>query len=174
MAFSGIVACLAAAFQDVLIAEPAANPAGYLGLWTGAAILSMFVTGIAMVLYCRRSTRRYRGPMRFWPSSEFFLSVIAGGLVTFVLYHQVHVALWMLPGLWSIFFSLGIFASYRLLPKATFWVGVFYMMAGVLSLVWATGDFGFLPVGHGRAVRRGSVPLRRHSVLDPGRKTDDD
>ena len=51
----------------------------------------------------------------------------------------------MLPGLWSIFFSLGIFASYRLLPKATFWIGVFYMAAGVLCLLWARSDFEFWP-----------------------------
>jgi hypothetical protein len=51
----------------------------------------------------------------------------------------------MLPGLWSIFFSLGIFASYRLLPKATFWIGVFYMMAGILGLLWARDAFAFSP-----------------------------
>ena len=51
----------------------------------------------------------------------------------------------MLPGLWSVFFSLGIFASYRLLPKATFWIGVFYMTAGVLCLLWARDDFAFSP-----------------------------
>src|SRR5205809_239515 len=37
------------------------------------------------------------------------------------------------------------FASYRLLPKATFWVGVFYMTAGVLCLLLARGDFAFSP-----------------------------
>ena len=39
--------------------------------------------------------------------------------------------LWMLPGLWSILFSLGIFASYRLLPRETFWLAVYYLAAGV-------------------------------------------
>jgi hypothetical protein len=45
--------------------------------------------------------------------------VVAGGMVAFVLWNHAQESLWMLPGLWSIFFSLGIFASYRLLPKAT-------------------------------------------------------
>jgi hypothetical protein len=76
---------------------------------------------------------------------QFLPSVVAGGLVTFVLFQQVPSALWMLPGLWSMFFSLGIFASYRLLPRATFWIGVFYMTAGVLCLLWARNDFAFSP-----------------------------
>ena len=79
------------------------------------------------------------------PAPIAAVRVVAGGLVTFVLFQQVPDALWMLPGLWSMFFSLGIFASYRLLPRATFWVGVFYMTAGVLCLLWARNDFAFSP-----------------------------
>jgi hypothetical protein len=145
VAFSGLVACLAASLQDVLIPEPADSPFAYLGLWVGAAVLSMIVTGVAMILYCRKSTSSLSRPNSILAVGQFLPSVVAGGLVTFVLMQQVPDAMWMLPGLWSIFFSLGIFASFRLLPKATFWVGVFYMLAGVLCLVWARGDFAFSP-----------------------------
>jgi hypothetical protein len=31
------------------------------------------------------------------------------------------------------------------LPKATFWIGVFYMTAGVLCLLWARDSFAFSP-----------------------------
>jgi hypothetical protein len=145
VAFSGFVACLAAALQDTLIPEPARNQAAYLGLWIGAALLSMCVTGVAMIFYCRKSTHPLSRPNTILAVGQFLPSVIGGGLVTFVLFEQVSDALWMLPGLWSIFFSLGIFASYRLLPKSTFWVGVFYMLAGTLCLIWARGDFAFSP-----------------------------
>jgi hypothetical protein len=145
VAFSGILACLAAGFQHTLIAEPKENPAAYLGLWVGAALLSMFVTGLAMIWHCKQSTSSLTRPNTILAVGQFLPSVVAGGLVTYVLFQQVPSALWMLPGLWSIFFSLGIFASYRVLPKATFWVGVFYMTAGVMCLVWARGDFEFSP-----------------------------
>jgi hypothetical protein len=52
----------------------------------------------------------------------------------------------MLPGLWSILFGLGIFASYRLLPRATFWVGVHYLVAGSFCLAWAQGEYAFSPL----------------------------
>src|SRR5262249_11496288 len=108
VAFSGVVACLAASLQDVLIPNPSNNPIGYLGLWVGAAVLSMIVTGIAMILYCRKSTSSLSRPNAILAVGQFLPSVIAGGLLTFVLFEQVPDALWMLPGLWSIFFSLGI------------------------------------------------------------------
>lgn len=37
----------------------------------------------------------------------------------------------MLPGLWQVLFSLGVFASCRFLPRATFWVGVWYLATGM-------------------------------------------
>jgi hypothetical protein len=145
VAFSGVLACLAAGFQQALIPEPTKNPAAYLGLWVGAALLSMLVTGIAMILHCKKSTSSLTRPNTILAVGQFLPNVVAGGLVTYVLFQQVPSELWMLPGLWSIFFSLGIFASYRVLPKATFWVGVFYMTAGVLCLVFARGEFEFSP-----------------------------
>lgn len=145
VAFSGLVACVAAGMQHALVPNPASDPHTYLGLWIGAAILSMIVTGIAMIWHCKQSTSSLTIPNSILAVGQFFPSVVAGGLVTFVLFQQVPDALWMLPGLWSMFFSLGIFASYRLLPKATFWIGVFYMTTGVLCLLWARDDFAFSP-----------------------------
>jgi hypothetical protein len=145
VAFSGLVAWFAAGLQHSLILDPARMPEAYLGLWIGAALLSMVVTGFAMVWHCKQSPSSLTIPNSILAVGQFLPSVIAGGLVTFVLFQQVPDALWMLPGLWSMFFSLGIFASYRLLPKATFWVGVYYMAAGVLCLLWARDDFAFSP-----------------------------
>jgi hypothetical protein len=149
VAFSGLVACLAAALQYAFIDAPGQNFAAYLGLWIGAALLSMLVTGVAMLLYCRKSTYPLSRTNTMLAVGQFLPSVVAGGLVAFILFEQVPDALWMMPGLWSIFFSLGIFASYRLLPKATFWVGVFYMLAGVLCLIWARNDLAFSPLAMG-------------------------
>jgi len=45
----------------------------------------------------------------------------------------------MLPGLWSISFSLGIFASCRFLPRPMFAVGLWYLAAGLVCLVVESG-----------------------------------
>jgi hypothetical protein len=67
----------------------------------------------------------------------------AGGLVTPVLATPEHA--WLLPGLWQVLFGLGIFASYRLLPPATFWVALFYLLAGVVCLLIARGEAALTP-----------------------------
>lgn len=143
VAFSGIVACLAAGLQPWVVADPAQNPAIYLAWWIGAALLSMAVTGIVMYWHCLKSTHPLTKPNTILAIGNFAPSVVAGGLVTIVLFQSFPQALWLMPGLWSIFFSLGIFASYRLLPKATFWVGVYYMIAGVLCMTWAREEFAY-------------------------------
>jgi hypothetical protein len=51
----------------------------------------------------------------------------------------------MLPGLWQVLFSLGVFASCRLLPRATFGVGVFYLAAGLACLALARDDLALSP-----------------------------
>ncbi|MBM3993806.1 MAG: hypothetical protein FJ303_06595 [Planctomycetes bacterium] len=145
VAFSAFVACLAAGMQTTLVPDPVANFVAYLGLWIGAAVLSMAVTGLVMVWHCEQSTSSLTVPNTILAVGQFFPSVVAGGLVTYILFQHVPQAWWMLPGLWSIFFSLGVFASYRLLPRETFWVGVFYMVSGVLCLLWARDDFAFSP-----------------------------
>src|SRR5262249_19490105 len=79
--------------------------------------------------------------------SQFLPCLAAGGLLTFVVVAHARENLWMLPGLWAMLFSLGVFASYRLLPRATFGIGLFYMAAGTLCLTireaalspWAMG-----------------------------------
>ena len=174
VAFSGFLACFAASFQQTLISVPADNLLGYLGLWIGAALLSMFVTGLAMIWHCKQSPSSLTRPNTILAVGQFFPSVVAGGLVTYVLFQQVPIALWMLPGLWSIFFSLGIFASYRLLPKATFWVGVYYMTAGILCLVWARDDFAFSPWAMGVPFGVGQLLSAAILYWTLERKNDDD
>jgi hypothetical protein len=52
---------------------------------------------------------------------------------------------WMLPGLWSVVFSLGIFASCRFLPCQMFGVGAWYLAAGLVDFLVAAGNHMLLP-----------------------------
>ncbi|MBV8317340.1 MAG: hypothetical protein JO116_22880 [Planctomycetaceae bacterium] len=52
-----------------------------------------------------------------WLAIERFIPcVVARGLLTIVLERSAPEVLWILPGLWQILYSLGLFASCRLLP----------------------------------------------------------
>jgi cyanate permease len=51
----------------------------------------------------------------------------------------------MLPGLWQIIFSLGIFAASRTLPRPIVVVGAWYLVCGLCCLAWARGEHAFSP-----------------------------
>ncbi len=76
---------------------------------------------------------------------QFLPCVVIGALLTICIYRGAPHVAWMLPGLWSLVFSLGIFASYRLLPQQVFWAGSFYVLCGCLCLLWGQGDNAFSP-----------------------------
>lgn len=62
---------------------------------------------------------------------QFLPSVGAGLLVTIVLLRCVPLATWMLPGLWQVIFSLGVFSSCRFLPKPMTAAGAWYLFTGL-------------------------------------------
>jgi hypothetical protein len=68
---------------------------------------------------------------------QFLPSALAGALVTLVLVRYVASASWMLPGLWQIIFSLGVFSSCRFLPRAMVAAGAWYLATGLVCLALA-------------------------------------
>jgi hypothetical protein len=145
VAFSGLLALFAAVVQSAWITEPLQNVPAYLTLWVGAAVLSAVAAGLEMAVRSRNSESPLTREVTWLAVAQFLPCLVAGGLVTFVLALYAPEALWVLPGIWQILFSLGIFASYRLLPRATFGVAVFYLCAGVACLALARGDSALWP-----------------------------
>jgi len=145
VAFSGGVAVLAALIQAGTIAEPAVQIGPYLMLWIGAAVVSGLAAGLEMMIRARNARSPMTRELTWLALEQFCPSLLAGGLVTVVLVRAAPESLWMLPGLWQIFFGLGIFASCRLLPRPTFWVGVFYLGTGLAVLALGHGQAALSP-----------------------------
>jgi hypothetical protein len=145
VAFSGVLAFLAAGIQALWIPDPLQNISAYLALWVGAALVSMLATGVEMILHYRLPTSAFNRAKTLQAVGQFLPSIVAGGLLMVVLTSHAPESLWMLPGLWAMLFGLGIFASYRQLPRATFWLAVYYLAAGCVCLAWAKGDQALSP-----------------------------
>ncbi len=145
VAFSGVVALVAGLVQAATIADPVSQVGAYLSLWIGAAVLSATAAGLEMVVRARTSSSSMTREMTWLALEQFCPSLVAGALLTVVLVRAVPESLWMLPGLWQIVYSLGIFASCRLLPRATFWVAAFYLVTGLAALALARGDAALCP-----------------------------
>jgi hypothetical protein len=145
VAFSGGVAVLAAIIQTATIPDPRAQIGPYLGLWIGAAIVSALAAGLEMMIRARNAASSMTRELTWLALEQFCPCLIGGALVTVVLLRAAPASLWMLPGLWQIFYSLGIFASCRLLPRPTFWVAVFYLGTGLAVLASSHDESALSP-----------------------------
>jgi hypothetical protein len=144
VAFSGLLAWGAAIAQSVWIPDPMREISSYLVLWLSAAAIGIFAAAAEMALRARHDPRWARE--HTWVAVEQFLPcLLAGGLATLVIARSPEPVAWLLPGLWSIFFSLGVFASRRLLPRATIGVAFYYLLAGLASLSLARGEAALSP-----------------------------
>jgi hypothetical protein len=56
-----------------------------------------------------------------------------------VLVHYASQATWMLPGVWQVIFSLGVFSSCRFLPRLMLAAGVWYLFTGLACIALADG-----------------------------------
>jgi hypothetical protein len=145
VAFSGGVAVLAALIQAGTIPDPLAQTGPYLVLWIGAALVSVLAAGLEMMIRARNSQSSMTRELTWLALEQFYPALVAGALLTVVLFRTTTEGLWMLPGLWQILYSLGIFASCRLLPRPMFWVGVFYLGSGLAVLALAHGEMALSP-----------------------------
>lgn len=131
---TGLFAILAAGVQDYWIPQPAQHASAYVGLWCSTALLSAVLTGVQMYTRSRRIHSGLSDEMIHMAVEQFLPAVGAGLLLTVVLLRTVPGLAWMLPGLWQLIFSLGIFASCRFLPRPIMLAGVWYLFAGLLCI----------------------------------------
>ncbi len=145
VAATGLLAMLAAAIQALWLPDPAINALAYLALWVATAAVSVVLIGVEMVARSRRIHSGLADEMIHAATEQFIPAGVAGMLITVVLYRFAPESLWMLPGLWQIVFSLGLFASCRSLPRPMFAAGVWYLGAGLATLALANGEQAFSP-----------------------------
>ncbi|MET0630145.1 MAG: hypothetical protein ABWY92_04725 [Xanthobacteraceae bacterium] len=145
VAATGLLAMLAAAIQALWLPDSANNALAYLALWVATAAVSVVLIGVEMVARSRRIHSGLADEMIHAATEQFIPAGVAGMLITVVLYRFAPESLWMLPGLWQIVFSLGLFASCRSLPRPMFAAGVWYLGAGLATLAFANGEQAFSP-----------------------------
>jgi hypothetical protein len=145
VAVSAVLALAAGFLQPTLLPRPDRDVPMYVGLWSGVAFLSIAAAGLAMVLRDRVAGTSLTRPVTWLAVGQFIPCLVGAAAVTVVIVRVAPETAWALPGLWQVFFSQGVFASCRLLPRPAFVVGVFYLAAGVATLVFARGDQALAP-----------------------------
>jgi hypothetical protein len=135
MAATAGVALLTALVQHVLLDDPTAQPASFLLGWALAAFMSLSMIGFEMRARSRRHHSGLADAMIHQAVEQFLPAGIAGVLLAVLLWKFVPESVWMLPGLWQILTSLGVFASVRSLPRTVALAGAWYFLAG-FAVLW--------------------------------------
>jgi hypothetical protein len=138
LAATGVIAFVAALSQSIWLPYPANHVPAYLSIWISTAVLSAALTGVQMYTRTRRIHSGLSDEMIRMAVEQFMPAVGAGLLITVILVRFVPAAFWMLPGLWQVIFSLGIFSSCRFLPRLMIAAGGWYLITGLVCI--ALGD----------------------------------
>jgi ABC-type xylose transport system permease subunit len=137
LATTGLFAVAAAATQALWLPDPAGHLPAYLGIWITTAIVSAALIGTQMRARTHRVHSGLANEMIWMAVEQFLPSVAAGALLTYVLARYVPGAVWLLPGLWQLIFSLGVFSSCRFLPRPMLAAGAWYLATGIACIALA-------------------------------------
>jgi hypothetical protein len=145
MAATGGVALVTAVLQFVWLDDPTENPLTFVFGWAAAAASSALMIWVEMLARSRRHHSGLADAMIYQAVEQFLPSAVAGVLLAAMLWKFAPDTLWMLPGLWQILVSLGVFASVRSLPRTVAFGGAFYFLAGFTVLILASQSHTLSP-----------------------------
>jgi hypothetical protein len=139
IAVTGVLALTVALAQSLFLSGAQHHIKTFLAVWISTAVIA--VAASAWETFSR--TQRFHvGVSREMLQSaieQFLPPLVVGVLLTAVLTQAAPDEAWMLPGLWEIAFSLGVFASVRFLPRPVFAVGLWYLICGLTCMAVESG-----------------------------------
>jgi hypothetical protein len=137
LAATGVFAIIAAMGQAIWLPNASKAIPAYLATWISIAALSAALIATQMFARTRRMHSGMADEMIRMAVEQFLPSAGAGTLMTFVLVRYVPAGVWMLPGIWQVIFSLGVFSSCRFLPRPMVAAGIWYLLTGLVCIALA-------------------------------------
>ncbi len=131
--------------QALWLDDPTSKPLVFFGAWVATAAVSAGLIWIEMRARSRRHHSGLADVMIYNAIEQFLPAAAAGAALGLALIRFAPENLWMLPGLWQVLVSLGIFASVRSLPRAVSLAGAWYFVAGFAVLMLASDGHALSP-----------------------------
>lgn len=155
------LALATATAQTLLLDDPDARPLLFFGAWVATAVIALGLVGAEMRARARRHTGGLGDAMIHDAVEQFLPAGAAGALLALVLARVSPESLWLLPGLWQVLVSLGIFAGVRVMPRGVALVAAWYLVAGLAVLVVTGAERSLSPWAMGLpfAVGQGLMAL---------------
>ena len=137
LAATGLFAVAGGAVQALWLHDPAGHVPAYLAIWIATALVSAALIGTQMRARTHRVHSGLANEMIYMAVEQFLPSAVAGTLLTIAISGYVPGAVWMLPGLWQIMYSLGVISSCRFLPRPMLAAGAWYLITGLACIALA-------------------------------------
>jgi hypothetical protein len=145
VAATGGLALLTAIILHFWLTDPTAQPLNFFAAWAATALVSAGLIGVEMRARSRRHHLGLADAMIYQAVEQFLPAGAAGVFLSAMLGKFAPETLWMLPGLWQLLVSLGVFASARSLPRSVALAGAWYFVAGFATLLLASGTHALSP-----------------------------
>ena len=123
-----------------------ATPATFVSTWVVVALASAALIGVEMYARTRRHHSGLADAMLFNAVENFLPVGFAGAALAVVILNYAPDTIWMLPGLWQLLVSLGLFAAIRFLPRAVAVAAAWYFVAGIAVLILSSEDRSLSPL----------------------------
>lgn len=145
IAATGGLALITAILQLLWLDDPTGHPLAFFSGWAATALVSGAIVWIEMQARSRRHHSGLADAMIHQAIEQFLPAGVAGALLAVMLWKFAPETLWMLPGLWQVLVSLGVFASVRSLPRTVAFAGAWYFVAGFTVLLLASQSHALSP-----------------------------
>jgi hypothetical protein len=139
--YGPLTLCATAAFalaagllQSLWVHQPDLHPVQYAAVWSAVALLSAALIATQALTRAQRLHSALADDMIRMAAQQFLPAALAGTLLTVLILRSPAHIVWLLPGLWQIVYSLGIFASCRFLPRPMLAAGLWYLATGLLCV----------------------------------------
>ena len=138
-AASGVLAILVAGGQSLWLRPYERDVSVFLLVWVVTAVLAGSLCAWETLTRTRKVHFGFCKEMIQAAIEQIVPALVVGLMLTVVLVQTAPQVFWMLPGLWALAFSLGVFASCRFLPRPMFAAGLWYLVAGLACLTLESG-----------------------------------
>jgi hypothetical protein len=143
ISITGILGFSMALAQSTLPIAP--TPLWFIAEWLGTAALCIAVIGIEMQGRSRRLHSGLADTMIHQSAEQFMPAAAASVAMPALLLMFSPQNVWMMPGLWQIFVSLGLFASLQNMPRNMILAGAWYFVSGFAFLLMGSLTHALMP-----------------------------
>jgi hypothetical protein len=146
IAVTGILAVALCTLQYNVPTVFASSTKSYLIAWLALACVCALLIGIEMVARSRRIHGGLADAMLANAVEQFLPAAVGGIMLTVVIFRFQSELMWMLPGLWQLLLSVGLFASARNLVRSVKLVAGWYFVCSFVVLVLSTNVGSLSPL----------------------------